>query len=110
MSTRLGQLVERLGGQLIGDENIEISGIAPLDDATASHITFLSNPKLRARAAQTGAAALILSDADDAVVAAEYKGARILTKNPYAWFARAAQFFAAQNAIVPAPGIHPTAC
>jgi UDP-3-O-[3-hydroxymyristoyl] glucosamine N-acyltransferase len=110
MSTRLGQLVERLGGQLIGDENIEISGIAPLDDATASHITFLSNPKLRARAAQTGAAALILSAADDAVVAAEYKGARILTKNPYAWFARAAQFFAAQNAIVPAPGIHPTAC
>jgi UDP-3-O-[3-hydroxymyristoyl] glucosamine N-acyltransferase len=110
MSTRLGQLVERLGGQLIGDENIEISGIAPLDDAAASHITFLSNPKLRARAAQTKAAALILSDADDAIVAAEYKGARIVTKNPYAYFARAAQFFAAQHAVVPQPGVHPSAC
>ncbi|HYD81406.1 MAG TPA: UDP-3-O-(3-hydroxymyristoyl)glucosamine N-acyltransferase [Paucimonas sp.] len=110
MSTRLEQLVERLGGQLIGDGKIEISGIAPLDDAGASHITFLSNPKLRARAAQTKAAALILSPADDAVVAAQYKGARIVTVNPYAYFARAAQFFAALNAVVPPPGVHPTAC
>ena len=110
MSTRLGQLVERLGGQLIGDENIEVSGIASLDDATASHITFLSNPKLRARAAQTKASALILSSADDAILSAEYKGARIVTNNPYAYFARTAQFFAAQHAIVPPPGIHPTAC
>jgi len=110
MSIRLGQLVERLGGQLIGDENIEISGIAPLDDADASHVTFLSNPKLRTRAAQTKAAALILSAADDAVVAQEYKGARIVTNNPYAYFARTAQWFAAERAIVPPPGIHPAAC
>jgi UDP-3-O-[3-hydroxymyristoyl] glucosamine N-acyltransferase len=110
MSTRLGQLVERLGGQLIGDENIEVFGIAPLDDATASHITFLSNPKLRARAAQTKAAALILSAADDAIVSVEYKGARIVTSNPYAYFAHVAQFFAAQHAIVPLPGVHLTAC
>jgi UDP-3-O-[3-hydroxymyristoyl] glucosamine N-acyltransferase len=110
MSTRLGQLVERLGGQLIGDETIEVSGIAPLDDAGASHITFLSNPKLRARAAQTHAAAVILSASDDAIIAAEYKGARIVTNNPYAYFARAAQYFAAMEAIVPPPGIHPSAC
>ena len=45
MSTRLQQLVERLGGQLIGDGNLEVSGIAPLDDAGASHVTFLSNPQ-----------------------------------------------------------------
>jgi len=109
MSTRLGKMVERLGGQLAGDADIEVSGIAPLDDAQASHITFLSNSKLRAQAAQTRAAALILSAADDAVVSATYKGARILTDNPYAYFARVAQLFAEQNAIPVVPGIDPSA-
>ena len=42
MSTRLAQLVESLGGQLMGDPAIIITGIAPLDAAGAAHITFLS--------------------------------------------------------------------
>ncbi|KIF82577.1 UDP-3-O-(3-hydroxymyristoyl)glucosamine N-acyltransferase [Noviherbaspirillum autotrophicum] len=109
MSTRLGKLVERLGGQLIGDAETEVFGIAPLDDANASHITFLSNPKLRAQAAQTKAAALILSAPDDAAVSSTYKGARIVTDNPYAYFARIAQLFAEQNAIPVVPGIDPQA-
>jgi UDP-3-O-[3-hydroxymyristoyl] glucosamine N-acyltransferase len=109
MSIRLGKLVERLGGQLIGDADTEVSGIAPLDSANASHITFLSNPRLRAQAAQTQAAALILSAADDAAVGSDYKGARIVSDNPYAYFARTAQLFAEQNAVPQPPGIHPGA-
>lgn len=109
MSYRLGKLVERLGGQLLGDAEIDVSGIAPLDRADASHITFLSNPKLRVQAAQTKAAVLILSPADDAVVAASYTGARVVTNNPYAYFARVAQLFAEQQAIPFEPGIHPSA-
>jgi len=109
MGTRLGELVERLGGQLAGDPNIEVSGIAPLADAGASHISFLSNSKLRAQAALSGAAALIVSIADDETVSVTFQGARIITANPYAYFARAAQYFAALAAIVPAPGVDPTA-
>lgn len=109
MSIRLGKLVERLGGQLIGDANTDVSGIAPLDGANASHITFLSNPKLRTQAAKTQAAALIISAADDAVVSVTYKGARIVADNPYAYFARAAQLFAEQKAIPLIPGIHASA-
>lgn len=109
MSTRLQELVERLGGQLIGDAQIEVSGIAPLDSASPTHITFLSNPKLRAQARSTQAAALILSDKENAVLDAGYTGARIVTPNPYAYFARVAQLFAAQAEVLPAPGIHPAA-
>ncbi|HZV66711.1 MAG TPA: UDP-3-O-(3-hydroxymyristoyl)glucosamine N-acyltransferase [Telluria sp.] len=109
MGTRLGELVERLGGQLVGDANLEVSGIAPLADAGVSHISFLSNSKLRAQAAHSKAAALILSAADDAMLAASFGGARIVTPNPYAYFARAAQYFAAQGEIVAAPGIDPSA-
>src|SRR5947208_379790 len=109
MGTRLGELVERLGGQLEGDPNLEVTGIAPLADAGVSHISFLSNSKLRAQAAQSGAAALILSPADSDIVGETFKGARIVTKNPYAYFARAAQHFAALVAVVPPPGIDPAA-
>ena len=109
MGTRLGELVERLGGQLAGDPNLEVTGIAPLSDAGVSHISFLSNSKLRAQAAQSGAAALILSAADDDIVGATYQGARIVTKNPYAYFARAAQYFASLDEFVPVPGIDPSA-
>ena len=108
MGTRLGDLVDSLGGELIGDPELHISGIAPLDVAGPSHITFLSNPKLRAQAADTHAAALILSHQDHPQVA-RYAGARVLTDNPYAYFARAAQRFAALNATAPATGIHPHA-
>ena len=109
MSTRLKELVESLGGQLIGDADTQVSGIAPLSDATASQITFLSNPKFRPQVAQTQAAAIILSAADDAVVGADFHGARIVAVNPYAYFAKAAQFFAARNAVPVVPGIHPAA-
>ncbi|NGZ85023.1 UDP-3-O-(3-hydroxymyristoyl)glucosamine N-acyltransferase [Duganella aceris] len=109
MGTRLGALVERLGGQLMGDANLEVTGIAPLTDAGVSHISFLSNSKLRAQALQSQAAALIVSAADDAYIAAGYAGARIVTHNPYVYFARAAQYFAALTAIVPPAGVHATA-
>jgi UDP-3-O-[3-hydroxymyristoyl] glucosamine N-acyltransferase len=109
MSTRLVELVERFGGQLLGDADLRVDGIAALDQASTTDITFLSNPKLRAAASQTRAAAIILSAADDADVGAAFKGSRIVTDNPYAYFARVAQLFAAQNAIPFAPGIHPSA-
>ncbi|GAB3454357.1 UDP-3-O-(3-hydroxymyristoyl)glucosamine N-acyltransferase [Massilia terrae] len=109
MGTRLGDLVERFGGHLTGDPDIEVTGIAPLQDAGASQISFLSNSKLRALAAQSNAAALILSPLDDPTVAATYAGARIVTSNPYAYFARAAQYFVALDAVVPEPGVHPSA-
>lgn len=109
MGTRLKELVERLGGQLMGDPDREVFGIAPLDGAGSSHITFLSNPKLRTQAAQTQAAALILSATDSAIIGAAYTGARIIADNPYAYFAKVAQWFAAQQMIPAAAGIHPSA-
>jgi UDP-3-O-[3-hydroxymyristoyl] glucosamine N-acyltransferase len=109
MGTRLGDLVERFGGQLVGDPNLTVSGIAPLDSADASHISFLSNSKFRALAAQSRAAALILAPMDDTTVAGTFEGARIVTTNPYAYFARAAQYFASLDEIAPEPGVHPSA-
>jgi UDP-3-O-[3-hydroxymyristoyl] glucosamine N-acyltransferase len=109
MSIRLAELVERLGGRLEGNADLAVDGIAPLGDATPRHLSFLSNVKLRSQAAASQAAALILSPADDAVVGSQFGGARIITDNPYAYFARAAQLFAAQAAPARAAGIDPRA-
>lgn len=109
MSTRLGQLVESFGGQLVGDAETLISGIAPLDAAGASHITFLSNAKLRKQVALSKAAALILSPDNHLSLAESFDGACIITPNPYAYYAHVAQYFAQLNAIAVLPGVHPTA-
>ena len=109
MHTRLAQLVERFGGELVGDGAVLVHGIAPLDQAGREQITFLSNSKLRARAAASKAAAMILSADEAQHLSTDFAGSRILTPNPYAYFARVAQWFAAQHAPQFVPGIHPSA-
>jgi UDP-3-O-[3-hydroxymyristoyl] glucosamine N-acyltransferase len=109
MSIRLGELTQRLGGELIGDPDVTVSAVAPLDSASHADISFFTNPKLLSQAALTGAAALIVSPENSARIEAGFRGARILTDNPYVYFARVAQYFAAQAAILPAVGIHRSA-
>jgi UDP-3-O-[3-hydroxymyristoyl] glucosamine N-acyltransferase len=103
---RLGELVDRFGGQLIGSPDILVTRVAPLSDAVDGHLSFLSNSKLRGQAARSAASALILAEKDHLLLDAAYGGARILTPNPYAYFARVAQLFATLQAIVPDAGIH----
>jgi UDP-3-O-[3-hydroxymyristoyl] glucosamine N-acyltransferase len=107
MGTRLKDLVARFGGQLEGDPDTEITHVAPLERAGPADISFLSNSRLRAAAAHSRAGALILAPQDEAAVAAAYGGARIVTANPYAYFARTAQYLHAPAP--PEPGIDPSA-
>ncbi len=109
MSINLEELVDRFGGQLIGDGSIEVSGFAPLDSAASTHITFLTNPRLRNEVGNCKAAALIISPKDNQLVGDLFKGARIVARNPYAYFAHAAQLFQSLKTVPPVPGIHPSA-
>ncbi len=84
MAITLAELVERLGGELLGDGTRTIRQIAPLDRATADEIGFVAQAKYLAQLADTGAGAVILPpDARDAC-----ELPRILTPNPYLYFAR----------------------
>ncbi|MBI3228825.1 MAG: UDP-3-O-(3-hydroxymyristoyl)glucosamine N-acyltransferase [Burkholderiales bacterium] len=112
MATALKELVAHLGGQLQGNPETEVIGIAPLQEANSQHLTFLSSVKFRAAAQQSRAAALILSPKENQLLGGEYAGARIVVDNPYAYFARASQWFArARERAMGASrvGIHPTA-
>lgn len=109
MSISLEELVGRFGGQLIGDGSIRVTGFAPLDNADIEHITFLTNPRLRHEVSRCQAAALIISPKDNQLVGDLFKGARIVTRNPYAYFAHAAQLFESFKTVPPVPGVHPSA-
>lgn len=103
MAITLAELVERLGGELVGDGTHTIRQIAPLDRARADEIGFVAQTKYLAQLATTGAGAVILPpEARDAC-----KLPRILTPNPYLYFARVSALLNPPPR--PPAGVHATA-
>jgi len=110
----VSDLIAALGGDLLGASDVAIRAIAPLEEAGADAIAFLSNPKYEAQLATTGAACVIVSP-KLAPAAAARRGdgttaCCIVAPDPYLYFARLTQWWAA-NMRKPraAPAIHPTA-
>ncbi len=99
----LSDIHQRLGGEVIGDASVALAGVGTLEAADRSQITFLANPRYRKLLATTRAGAVILGANDRDLSGLP----RIITANPYAYFARVAQLFS----VVPAhpAGIHPMA-
>ncbi|WP_314309694.1 UDP-3-O-(3-hydroxymyristoyl)glucosamine N-acyltransferase [Kingella denitrificans] len=99
----LSQIVEQLGGKLIGSDT-EITAVAPAVRAAATEITFLANPKYKAEAEESAAAAIIVSPK-----AAEHFPGRnlIVADDPYLYFAKVARLF--HPIVAPRAGVHPTA-
>ena len=81
----LDEIVERFGGELVGDGSRRITQVAPLERATADQISFLANPKFRQQLQGTKAGAVVLTPA----AANACPGFHIICANPYAYYARA---------------------
>jgi len=108
------ELAEQFQASLVGEASQVFTGLAPLELAQAQQISFLSNPLYRQQASVSLAGALILSQADLEFLqanpsASSSKRVYFVSKNPYATFARMAQFFSKSNSPKYAPGIHPSA-
>ena len=103
VSLTLGEIVGRLGGEAVGEVTGALTGVATLDSAGPAEIAFLANPKYRSKLAATHAGAVIVGPGDRDVVSIP----RIVTENPYAYYARTVALFHPEPAAV--PGIHPTA-
>jgi len=85
ISFQLSEIATKLGGRVLGDASVRITQIATLENAQPDQISFLTNRKYRAQLSTTRAGAVILSEAD----AEATELPRIVTDNPYAYFARA---------------------
>jgi UDP-3-O-[3-hydroxymyristoyl] glucosamine N-acyltransferase len=79
-----GDLVKKLGGELIGDTNILISSVASLESANKNSVSFFNNSKYLSLLKNTKAALVIL----DRESSGHYAGARIVADNPYLYFAK----------------------
>ena len=107
MALRLGQIIESLGGRLIGDPQHLIQKLSPLDTAQADALSFLSNPKYQSQLATTQAGCVIVSPA--VADTADVHTALIVADNPYHYFARLTQLWRQHTRASNEPLIHPSA-
>jgi UDP-3-O-[3-hydroxymyristoyl] glucosamine N-acyltransferase len=56
----VGEIVDFVGGQYVGDRNRLVTTVAPLAEAREEHLSFLSNRKYAAQLAQTKAGAILV--------------------------------------------------
>ena len=99
---KLGELATRLGAELHGDPELEVTGVKGIEEAGPSEITFVANPRYAGLARKTQAAAVLVEPGF-----AEISAATLRIKNPYLAFSRALGLFYQPPAYP--PGIHPTA-
>src|SRR4030095_5972840 len=81
----------RLQAHIDGDPARRLTSVAALNDAQATDLSFLANPRYRHDAAHTRAGALVLAASEAAAVRAANATSLVIVDPPYAWFALAAQ-------------------
>ena len=99
---KLGELAIRLGAELRGDAELEVTGVNGIEEAGPTEVTFVANPRYTSLAKKTRAAA-VLVDPDFQEISVP----TLRLRNPYLAFSRTLGLFYQPPAY--APGIHPTA-
>lgn len=95
-------LAGALGARLDGNPDLDILGIAPLERASGSDVSFLANPKYREAAEASGAGAVLVRAGQN------LPGKTLLVcDDPYVAFAQALALFCPPRVFE--PGVHPSA-
>ncbi len=84
----LSDLAARIGARVVGDGDVVVSGIAPIEEAGPGQVTFLANPKYLRFARDSNAAAIIARE-----VVSGGRTNFLLADNPYFAFACAVEAF-----------------
>jgi len=105
---RAAELARVLQAELRGDPDLEITGVAGIEEAGPGQVTFVANPKYAALAKTTSAAAILVAPDFPEVSAVTFR-----LKNPYLGFARAVEAFyqppSWPSGVHATAAIHPTA-
>jgi UDP-3-O-[3-hydroxymyristoyl] glucosamine N-acyltransferase len=99
----LSELVERFGGEVLGDRQVRVSRVATLENADPHSIAFLANQRYLRQLGATRAGAVIVG----AALRDATQTPRIVHENPYLYFARVSALFTPPRAVC--PGVHATA-
>ena len=103
MTLTLGDLAERIGGEVSGDSNCIIKGVATLKAAKAGDISFLSDSRFVKYLATTAASAVILRNSDRNACPVN----SLVVSDPYVTYAYVAQLLYPSKTFP--GGIHPSA-
>ena len=103
MAVTLGEVAEAIGAALLGDPGQQVVEIAPLDQATAEQISFLSSDQYLSHLETTAAVAVILQPQHQD----QFSGNRLLVDDPYLGYARTAALLHPEPSVQ--GGQHPTA-
>jgi len=107
MQTTLADVVAALGGELLGDPQATIARLGAVDGAQPDTLGFVAHPRYRSQLAASQAGCLIVGP--DLRDAALQRGAAIVTADPYLYFARLTQWWAARERVTPPAGVHASA-
>ena len=99
----LRDLVERFGGEIIGNPEVRVKRVATLEKAGPGTIAFLANERYLSQLHGTQAGAVIVAAASRDATSVP----RIVCDNPYSYFARVSALFNPRRAA--RAGIHPSA-
>ena len=97
----LRELAARLGCELSGDGDVELSGVAGIEEAGPGDLTFVANRRYAPYLARTKATAVVLAPGQEAPLPC------LLSDNPYLTFAQAVGLLCPSGR--PAPGVDPSA-
>jgi UDP-3-O-[3-hydroxymyristoyl] glucosamine N-acyltransferase len=97
----LRELAAQLGCELRGDGEVEVSGVAGIEEADPGDLTFLANPRYATHLDATNATAVILAPGQETALPC------LLSDNPYLTFARAVALL--RPPVRPAPGVDASA-
>ena len=107
MVLSLGSIVDALGGELHGEHDLTIQGLATLDAATASDLSFLSNVRYQKQLLTSKAACVIVGPQMRDLALS--RGACIVSEQPYLYFARLTQLWKKSLERPTGPLLHPSA-
>ncbi|MFA9433584.1 MAG: UDP-3-O-(3-hydroxymyristoyl)glucosamine N-acyltransferase [Deltaproteobacteria bacterium] len=99
MEKTLGELAQLVEGELLGDPEFKITGVAGLEEARSNEISFVVGPKYVSKAHQSKAGALIVPPKLQA-----FEKPLIISENPYLGFAKILKLFA-QEQRTAVPGV-----
>jgi len=99
---KLSEIAAALECRLEGDGDLEITGVAPMENAGPAELTFLANPKYAHKVKLTRAGAILVSEP-----VTDHPIASLVSANPYLDFARALELF--HTPARPPQGVHPLA-
>ena len=102
MKKRLNELAEWVGGTVVGDGEVEISGVAAIEEARPGEITFVANPRYLKILDKTHATAVIVSPE-----ISQTDKPLLRVANPYLAYAKILTLFS--HKIYQAKGIDPNA-